>query len=267
MCLIKDEAAAMNQLTIKNLTVRSENRLLVQSIDLKVEKREILAVVGKSGSGKTITFKSATGVLKSDKFQVTGEIIWNDKLYTPYQMEKFLGKEISYVMQNPMTAFNPVLTIKSHCRETLVQHLKVHKKEADQIIKEWFNKFGLKDGDRILESYSYELSGGMLQRVMLALAMAVGSKMIIADEPTTALDTITQKEIISEFERINKEYGITIVFISHDFAILSQIANHIVVISDGRIIEYGETENIFKKPKSELTRKMLEELIENDYNY
>lgn len=257
----------MDQLAIKNLVVKSEKKLLAKAINLKVEEGEILAVVGKSGSGKTITFKGATGLLSSEKFQVTGEIIWNDKVYTPKKMQKFLGKEISYVMQNPMTAFNPVFTIRSHCRETLVHHLKVYKKEADQIMKEWFNKFGLKDGDRVLESYCYELSGGMLQRIMLALAMAVGSKMIIADEPTTALDTITQKEIISEFERLNKEYGITIVFISHDFAILSQIAKHMVVISDGRIIEYGKTEDVLMEPQSELTKRMLKELIENDYNY
>jgi ABC-type dipeptide/oligopeptide/nickel transport system ATPase component len=179
-------------------------------------------------------------------------------------MQKFLGKEISYVMQNPMTAFNPFFTIESHCRETLAHGLNINKKMADQIIKKWFNKFGLEDVDRVLQSYCYELSGGMLQRVMLALAMAVGSKMIIADEPTTALDTITQKEIILEFQRLNQEYGVTIVFISHDFAILSQISKHMVVISEGKIIEYGQTKDVLRKPKSEVTRTMLRELIDND---
>ncbi|QZY53864.1 ABC transporter ATP-binding protein [Crassaminicella profunda] len=257
----------MQQLKIKNLVVKSQNRVLVKSINLEVEKGEILAVVGKSGSGKTITFKAATGLLSSEKFKIAGEIIWDEKLYAPKEMQKLLGKEISYVMQNPMTAFNPVFTIRSHCRETLMQHLKVNKKEADKIIKEWFEKFGLHDVERVLESYCYELSGGMLQRVMLSLAMAVGSKMIIADEPTTALDTITQKEIIRSFKRLNEEYGVTIVFISHDFAIVSQIANHMVVISDGKTIEYGKTKDLLMTPKSECTKKMLKELIENDYDY
>ncbi|MCT4620290.1 MAG: ABC transporter ATP-binding protein [Marinisporobacter sp.] len=257
----------MEQLKIKNLVVKSENKMLVKSINIEVEKGKILAVVGKSGSGKTITFKAATGLLSSEKFEITGEILWNEKIYAPNEMQGFLGREISYVMQNPMTAFNPVFTIGSHCRETLMQHLKVNKKESEKIIKEWFEKFGLQDTQRILQSYSYELSGGMLQRVMLSLAMAVGSKMIIADEPTTALDTITQKEIILAFQRLNEEYGVTIVFISHDFAIVSQIAHHMVVISDGRRIEYGKTKDVLMTPQSALTKKMLKELIENDYDY
>ncbi|GKX27591.1 ABC transporter ATP-binding protein [Vallitalea longa] len=250
----------MNQFVIEDLIVGSAARKLVDSVNLSVEEGEIIAITGKSGSGKTLTFMGATGLLTSKELTVTGKIKWNSEYYTPSEMNTFLGKEISYVMQNPMTAFNPVITIGSHCRETLMEHLKVSKKEADKIVIDWFYKLNLNDTKRVYKSYCYELSGGMLQRVMLALAMAVGSKMIIADEPTTALDTITQKKILSEFIRINKEYGVTIIFISHDFGIISQIANHIAVISDGKLIEYGSTEKILTAPEKELTIKMLKEL-------
>lgn len=250
----------MNQFVIEDLIVENADRSLVDSVNLSVEKGEILAITGQSGSGKTLTFKGATGLLTSEQLTVDGRVRWNGEYYSPSEMKAFLGKEISYVMQNPMTAFNPVITIGSHCRETLREHLKVSKKEADKIAIDWFYKLNLKDAKRVYKSYCYELSGGMLQRVMLALAMAVGSKMIVADEPTTALDTITQKKILSEFIRINKEYGVTIIFISHDFGIISQIANHIAVISEGKLIEYGSTEKILTNPEKELTIKMLKEL-------
>lgn len=251
----------MKQFVIEDLMVKNADRTLVDSMNLSIEKGEIIAITGKSGSGKTLTFKGATGLLISEQLTVDGRITWNGEYYSPSYMKRFLGKEISYVMQNPMTAFNPVITIGSHCRETLMQHLKVSKREAYKIAIDWFHKLNLKDAERVYKSYCYELSGGMLQRVMLALAMAVGSKMIVADEPTTALDTITQKKILTEFLKINKEYGVTIIFISHDFGIISQIAKHIAVISDGMLIEYGDTEKILTAPEKELTIKMLKELV------
>jgi len=251
----------MSQIAIKKLNVKCANKILVDNVHLKITKGEIFAIVGKSGSGKTMTFKGLTGLLDESKFSVTGEVYWDDKVYNPREMKQFLGHEISYVMQNPMTAFNPVFKIKSHVRETLIQHLDVTVQTADSIMIDWLQKFGLDDGKRILDSYCYELSGGMLQRIMLALAMAVDCKLIIADEPTTALDTITQKEIISEFQRLNREYKVTIVFISHDFAIVSQIADYVIVISEGAIIERGRARGVLTKPRSEETIKMLKELI------
>ncbi|MCT4564434.1 MAG: ABC transporter ATP-binding protein [Maledivibacter sp.] len=252
----------MGLLKINDLKVEWGNRVLIDSMNLSIKKGEILAVVGKSGSGKTMTFKATTGLLASKQFKVSGKIDWNNKVYSPRDMSVFLGKEISYVMQNPMTAFNPVITIGSHCRETLTYHLNISKKEADNIAKKWFEKLRLMEFDRIFSSYCYELSGGMLQRVMLALAMSVESKIIIADEPTTALDTITQKEIVSELKILNESYGVTIVFISHDFAVLSQIADNVAVISGGKLLEYGSTEKILTSPQSKLTKIMLKELID-----
>ncbi|GAA0732980.1 ABC transporter ATP-binding protein [Clostridium oceanicum] len=254
----------MYQLNIENLIVQTQNKVLVNNINLSVEKGEILAVIGQSGSGKTMTFKAAIGLLDKNQFKIAGDITWNKNRCSPENMTAFLGKEISYVMQNPMTAFNPVITIGSHFRETLMYHLNINKKEADYIAKQWLKKLRLKDIDRVFSSYCYELSGGMLQRVMLALSMAVGSKILIADEPTTALDTITQKKIITEFQRLNKEYGVTIVFISHDFAIISQIADRIAVISCGEIVECGNTKDTLTNPKSEVTKIMLKELINYD---
>lgn len=254
----------MKLMRLKSFTIESSHSSIVNINDLEVQKGSILGVVGKSGSGKTMTFKGATGLISDKNIKISGHVYWEGQEIDIKGMKRLLGKEISYVMQNPMTAFNQVHTIGYHCYETLRCNLKISKAEAHNLIKDYFLQFGLTDTSRVLKSYPYQLSGGMLQRVMLSIAMALGSKLIIADEPTTALDNISQREVVNSFLKANKEYGVTIVFISHDFPLISEIANYIAVIMDGELVEMGTCKDILTNPQENKTINMLKGLIDND---
>lgn len=257
----------MELMRLENFKISSTSSTIVEIDDMKVTRGKILGIVGRSGSGKTMTFKGATGLILERGLNISGNIYWQGKKKKVSHMRKLLGKNISYVMQNPMTSFNQVHTIGYHCYETLRYNLNLDKKESRELICKWLSRFALLDQDRILTSYPYQLSGGMLQRVMLSIAMALGSDMIIADEPTTALDNVSQKEIIESFIEANRSYGVTIVFISHDFPLISQIAHEIGVIIDGQLVEIGKSKDILTRPENIKTIKMLKGLIDNDKHF
>lgn len=173
-------------------------------------------------------------------------------------MRHIRGKEICMILQNPMTSFDPLYTVENQMIETFLEHKKITKDEAKNLAKESLEKMRLKDIENILKKYPHELSGGMLQRIMIAIAIALKPKLIIADEPTTAIDSLNQKDILEEFIILKKEVNASLIFVTHDLGILSYIADNLIVLKDGEIVESGTTKEIISNFKHEHTKFLIE---------
>ena len=215
----------MDILEVKNLEVilKKNNKEIIKNISFSIGKNSCVGILGESGSGKSVTCKSILNIL-NDNFRVNGEIIFNGKNLidcTEKEMKNIRGKQICMILQNPMTSFDPLFTIQNQMVETFLEHLDISSKEALDLAKESLEKMRMKEIDAVLKKYPHELSGGMLQRVMIAIAIALKPKLIIADEPTTAIDSLNQKDIIEEFKILKNEIAVSILFVTHDLGILS----------------------------------------------
>ena len=219
----------MNILEVKNLEVilKKNNKKIIKNISFSIEKNSCVGILGESGSGKSITCKSILNIL-NDNFNINGEIIFDGKNlinYTEKEMKNIRGKQICMILQNPMTSFDPLFTIQNQMVETFLEHLNISAKDALELAKESLEKMRMKEIDVVLKKYPHELSGGMLQRVMIAIAIALKPKLIIADEPTTAIDSLNQKDIIEEFKILKNEINVSILFVTHDLGVLSYLAD------------------------------------------
>ncbi|OIJ18186.1 nickel import ATP-binding protein NikD [Anaerobacillus alkalidiazotrophicus] len=252
-----------NLLKIENLTVELKrdkqiNRI-INNISFDLKENSCLGIVGESGSGKSMTCKAIMGLL-DQSFHVQGEAHFNGRSLLSMNKEdlrRVRGKEIGMILQNPMTAFNPLYTIGNQIIETLREHVSISKKEALTIAINTLEKMKLKNPQNLLEKYPHQLSGGMLQRVMIGIAIALKPKLIIADEPTTALDSITQFEVINELINVRKHFNTSIIIISHDLGVISKLADHVLVLNGGQMVEYGELKNIFTNPQHEHTKYLI----------
>ena len=177
------------------------------------------------------------------------------------EIQKILGKEIGIIFQDAGGTMNPIKTIEKQFLEYILTHNKISKKEAIKIIKENLLKVNLNDVERVMKSYPFELSGGMKQRVAIAMILSQKPKLILADEPTSALDVTVQSQIIKELKRINKEYGVSILLVTHNIGVASYISDRIAVMKNGEIVEFDSKENVIKNSKSEYTKKLLNSLI------
>jgi len=251
-------------LNIENLSVgfakgRKMNTVLNQ-ISLELKKGEILGIVGESGSGKSMTALSVMGLLPENAKILSGAIHFLGKnLLTigEKNLRKLRGSEISMVFQDSMTSFNPLLTIGAQVEEMLRLHTKYSKEEYKSLTIEALKEVGLPNADEIYYKYPHQLSGGMRQRAMIAMAMIAGPKLVIADEPTTALDVTTQNKILKLLKDINEKHGTSIILISHDLRVIKSICSKTIVMKDGKIVESGLVNEIFAHPKTEYTRQLL----------
>ena len=249
-------------LKVKNFSVCLKNQKtpLVCEVNFQVQKGQILGIIGESGSGKSMTCRALMGLLDPRRFIVGGEAIFQGQdllQLSPKKLRMLRGKHIAMIMQNPMTAFDPVTRIGKQMVETLQIHQSLSKTESIQRITEELKRLGLFDTSRILNSYPYELSGGMLQRIMIALALLLSPDLIIADEATTALDVHTQAMILDEFQSIRKA-GIAMIVVTHNFGVLAKLADEVVVLRNGKVIEYGSVYEIFDNPVQEYTKELLQ---------
>lgn len=242
-------------LNVKNLSVSHKSYEIIRNINFSLKNNSCLGILGESGSGKSITCKAIMGLL-DESFKIEGEVYYKgEKLSFP---NKLAGKNICMVIQNPMTAFNPLFTIENQVIETLFTHKNMEKKEALELILESFERMNLQNGDKILKKYPHELSGGMLQRIMIALTISLKPSIIIADEPTTAIDVVSQVEVIKELKKIRELLETSIIFISHDLSILSKISDEIMVMHKGNIIEKGLTRDIISRPQENQTKELID---------
>lgn len=253
-----------NLLEVKNLTLSFGKKDLsspvLNEITFNIPKNKMVALVGESGSGKSVTSMAIIGLLPNTNCTVSGSIYLEKNSLLNLkekQLQKLRGKEIAMIFQEPMSALNPSITCGKQVAEILKLHLKVNTKEAQKETLSLFEKVKLPRPEQIYKSYPHQISGGQMQRVMIAMAIACKPKLLIADEPTTALDVTVQKEILTLLKKLQQETQMSMLFISHDLALVSEIADEVIVLYKGVIVEQGTTLNVFKNPSSSYTKALL----------
>lgn len=252
-------------LEIKNLKVSFQTFFgeveAVRGISLDVGKKETVAIVGESGCGKSVTASSIMQLLPMPPaFFKGGEIIFGGENLlnkTEKEMQDIRGNEISMIFQDPMTSLNPTMKIGKQIVESLMKHQKMTGKEAKEKAIEMLNLVSVPQPKKRIEQYPFEFSGGMRQRVMIALAMICNPKLLIADEPTTALDVTVQAQILELMKKIQDSLGMSIILITHDLGVVADMSDKVVVMYAGQIVEQGLTDDIFKSPNHPYTRKLL----------
>ena len=248
-------------LTVRDLRVvqRASGQPLVHGVSFTLAAGACLGIVGESGSGKTLTCRSLMGLLPptlaGEGRAVFGDI---DLVHAPAeQMRQIRGSKIAMVLQQPMTAFDPLYTMGAQFRETLAAHGAYSPAQADALAVAMFGRVRLDAPHEILRCYPHELSGGMLQRCMIALALVLEPQLIIADEPTTALDAETQFEVVQRFQELRVQCNTAMIFVSHDLGVVQRLADAVLVMKDGRCVEYGSAETVFNEPQHEYTQYLI----------
>lgn len=254
-----------NLLEVKNLKTffNTEGGILkaVNDVSFKVRKGETVCIVGESGCGKSITAMSIMGlVTKDNSINEGGEIVFEGRdllKESENEMRSIRGKEIAMIFQEPMSSLNPVFTIGFQVTEPLILHEGLNNKEARQKGIELLNQVGIPRVEKIMDSYPHELSGGMRQRVMIAMALACNPKVLIADEPTTALDVTIQAQILDLMRNIKEKFNTSILLITHDLGVVAEMADYVVVMYAGKVIEEAPVLEIFKNPSHPYTIGLL----------
>jgi len=233
----------------------------VDGVDFSLTKKETLAIVGESGSGKSVTALSILRLIpKTTGKIIAGEIIYNGKdslKISEKEMRGIRGNEISMIFQEPMTSLNPVFTVGTQISEVLTIHQGLTRKEAIKRAIEMVELVGIPDAEKCVKNYPHQLSGGMRQRIMIAIALACHPKILIADEPTTALDVTIQSQILKLMSELKEKLDTSIILITHDLAVVAQLADNVMVMYAGKAVEYSNVKSIFKNPLHPYTVGLL----------
>ena len=260
-------------LDIKNLSVQfdtDEGRILaVNNISLSLNAGEVLGIVGESGSGKSVTAKSIMQLNPDNThYDETGEIIIDNenvlRFTSKEDLKKIRGGKVSMIFQEPMASFAPAIKIGKQMVEQLLLHKSINKEEAKSISIDMLKRVGIADADKRFNQYAFELSGGMRQRAMIAMALSTMPKLLLADEPTTALDVTIQAQVINLMKDIIAEYKMGVIFITHDLGVIAQTADNVAVMYLGNIVESGPVKEIIKNPKHPYTQGLIDALPDID---
>lgn len=261
-----------NILQVKNLKTSfftdAGVAVAVNGLSFNLDKGKILGIVGESGSGKSVTAYSIMGILADTGRIVDGEVLYKGEDVTKFskkQMQQFRGKNVSIIFQDPMTSLNPVYTVGNQLMEGIMLHTDRDRKQAYERALEMLTLVGVNDPERRIKQYPSELSGGMRQRVMIAMALACEPDILIADEPTTALDVTIQAQILELMKDLQKKMGMSIIIITHDLGVIASMCDEIIVLYGGRVCERGTADEIFYNPKHEYTKGLLRS-IPNESN-
>ena len=251
-------------LEVKNLSIEFYDHELLERVvkdfDLVLQRGDRIGIVGESGSGKSMSALAIAGLLNRHDMEKKGEILFDGKdllSLKRHELRQYQGKDIAIIFQEPMTSLNPVKKIGWQVEESLRLHTKLSKEERKEKAISLLKEVELQNAEKVYDMYPHELSGGMRQRVMIAAAMICEPKILIADEPTTALDVTTQVQIIELMKQLNEKRGTAILFISHDLSLVETLCNQVIVMKDGKVVESGSTKAIFESPKEEYTRELL----------
>ena len=249
----------LNHLQV-SLRGKKRNTDLVKGVSFSVKQGECLGILGESGSGKSMSIKAAMGLLDKN-FVVSGSAKFQgDELAgkNAEQLRRLRGGQVGIVLQNPMTCFDPLYRIGNQIAETFAAHQKWDAGEIKERSIEMLDKMQIRNPEEALEKYPHQLSGGMLQRIMIGIAMSMEPSLLIADEPTTAIDAITQFDILNEFAVIKQKHKTAMIFISHDLNAVSQIADKIVVLNQGTVVDQGDFHHIIHHAADPYTRLLIE---------
>jgi len=252
-------------LDIQNLSIRfrTEDGYVeaVKNVSLSLEEGASLAIVGESGSGKSVTALSLTRLLPMPPAEFSGgdiRFLGESVLGMPAEkLRKVRGGGIAYIFQEPSTSLNPVYTIRSQIAEAIRLH-RPEIKDVDGEVLHWLQAVGIVNPETRMHDYPHQLSGGMQQRAMIAMALSCKPRLLVADEPTTALDVTIQAQILAELKRLRAEYQMGLILITHNIAIIRGLCDHIAVMFRGRVVEHGETENVLKNPRHPYTRALMD---------
>ncbi|MEK5523208.1 ABC transporter ATP-binding protein [Heyndrickxia sporothermodurans] len=234
---------------------------VVNGIDFQLQSQEILGIVGESGCGKSVTSLSIMGLIPTSNGKVEGEILFNEENIakaTEKRMRSIRGNDIAMIFQEPMTSLNPVFTIGEQLIEAVQIHRKWPKKKAKEHAVQMLKKVGLPRAEQLINEYPHQLSGGMRQRVMIAMALACEPMLLIADEPTTALDVTIQAQILDLMKKLNKETNTAIIMITHDLGVVAEMCQRVIVMYSGKIVEEADVKIIFKEPKHPYTVGLIQ---------
>ena len=234
--------------------------MAVNGVSFNLDEGKILGIVGESGSGKSVTAYSIMQILEKNGSIKKGQVLYKGQDITKYsekQMRDFRGKCCSIIFQDPMTSLNPVFTIGNQLKEAIELHTERKGKEAEARAVEMLTLVGVNEPEKRIKQYPYELSGGMRQRVMIAMALACEPDILIADEPTTALDVTIQAQILELMQSLQKKLGMAIIMVTHDLGVIADMCDEIIVMYGGRVCERGTAEDIFYRPAHEYTKGLL----------
>lgn len=239
----------------KNAAVKA-----VHDVSFSLRRGTTLGITGESGCGKTTVALSILRLVPHPGRIVSGKIFFEDREITDMgaeELRRLRGRDISMIFQDPVSGLNPTLTVGTQVEEIITSHLSVPKREAREMTMEVLHQVGLPHPERLAQQYPFHLSGGMCQRVMIAIATVLNPRLIIADEPTAALDVTIQAAILEELERLKRENGVSIILISHDLGIIAQMADDVAVMYAGSIVENGSAEDVFERPRHPYTWALL----------
>ena len=248
-------------LTYDSVEISYNGIPVVRDVNFSLKPGEILGVVGESGSGKSTIVKAALGILGQGGLVTRGDIWFREKNLPDVperEMRSIRGEEIGMIFQDAGASLCPIRTIGSQIYESMAAHRKVTREETDERALELFDKLSFRDGRRILDSYPFELSGGMNQRVGIAIAMLLNPSVLLADEPTSALDVSVQKQAVEEMLLMRKLYGTAMILVTHNIGVVSAMADSVLVLKDGKVEEYGAAGQVLNHSSSDYTKNLLE---------
>ncbi|HDL17839.1 MAG TPA: ABC transporter ATP-binding protein [Bacteroidetes bacterium] len=251
-------------LEVNNLSIQvsqpDANFFAVKKVGFRLFRGEIFAIVGESGSGKTLTALSVLDLLPAQAEMTGGKICYAGRELSrkgTFTYAGIRGKKVAMIFQNPLSALNPVFRIGRQMRDVLQTHAAISSAEAEGEILTLLRRVGFHDAGEVYRAYSHQLSGGMAQRVMIAMALSCRPELIIADEPTTALDVTTQATILRLIVSLREKYGFSLLLISHDLSVVSELSDRIAVMKDGAFVEENSTRQLLEQPRNEYTRLLL----------
>lgn len=259
---MKDVAQALLHIeNLKTVISSKDGKLVpVDGVDITIPKGKTVGIVGESGCGKSMTAMSVMGLLPNTTHIEEGKILFQDMDLTklnPKELRKITGDKISIIFQEPMTSLNPVIQVGKQVREAILLHEKVSKEEAKQRVIEIFRQVGIPEPERRYNAYPHQLSGGLRQRVMIGMAMVCNPDLLIADEPTTALDVTIEAQILHLMRQLQKDKGTSIMMITHNLGVVAEICDQVYVMYAGKVVESAEVHELFQNPKHPYTQGLL----------
>lgn len=257
---MSEKIIAIEKLTV-DFTVRNSVLHVLRNVNLEVNKGESLVIVGESGCGKSVLLKSILGLLERNAKIVSGKIIYRGKSLTTFRTEqdfqKIRGHEIAMILQDPMTSLNPLLTIGNQIEEAIAIHQPLCKARRKEEVIRLLLEVGIQEPIKTRHYYPHECSGGMRQRVVIAIALACKSKILLCDEPTTALDVTIQEQVLGLLIHLQQKYQLTVVYITHDFGVVAKVADRVAIMYAGEIVEIGTSNDIFRDARHPYTWSLL----------